>query len=225
MELLESHFSNIGSGSLNYDKNTNEYSMFSGNGESKHLNYISFKELFNHMINIKNPVILETGIASAGTNSTLLFNEYVRKYGGHFWSVDINNDLVQKWQGSMCPATKLVNDDSVSFLNNWVSNNPTTQANVVYLDSYDLDWYSYLPAAQHGLKEFNAIRPALKENSLLLVDDTPLNPYWLDTRDKLYSDMCNFYFKNNFMPGKGLFILNEIPDKKILHTYQTLYKF
>lgn len=221
MELLESHFNTL-TGNLYEDADT--YEMFSNKGVPKHLNYLTFKKLFEHMDGLKEPSIVETGIASFGTNSTYLFNEYVRKYGGRFWSVDINKTLVEMHQGNMCPATQLICDDSVHFLTEWSKTN--TVADVIYLDSYDLDFYNYEPSANHGLKEYKALQPVIKKNTLLLIDDTPKNPYWLDTRDKLYNDMVTFYDINHFLPGKGMYILNE--DKQanlLLHNYQVLYKF
>jgi hypothetical protein len=224
MELLECHFSNIKNGNLYFDKTLNTYEMFSYKGIPMHLNYLTFKELFKNMGNLKNPQILETGIASAGTQSTYLFNEYIRKYGGRFWSVDINDKLVDMHSRNMCPATTLMCGDSVAFIKNWVSNN--SRADVVYLDSYDLDFYNPHPSAQHGLNEYTALLPVLKENSLLLIDDTPKNPYWLDCRNKLYQDMTEYYIKNNELPGKGQYILREEKDATILlHNYQVLYKF
>jgi len=56
----------------------------------------------------------------------------------------------------------------------------------------------------------------------LLIDDTHINPYWLDTRNDLYNDMCLYYNKNNnTLPGKGMFVLDEIPNanKIILNIY------
>ena len=85
MELIESHFNTL-SGNLIYDESTDTYEMFSNKlGINKHINYLTFKKLFEQMEGLKNPYILESGIASAGTNSTYLFNEYVKKYGGFFW--------------------------------------------------------------------------------------------------------------------------------------------
>jgi hypothetical protein len=225
MELLENHFNRL-NGNLVYDINTDTYDMFSTmkKGVSKHLNYVTFKKLFEEMKNLKDPFILESGIASAGTQSTYLFNEYVRKYGGFFWSVDINKDLVDIHKGNMCPATQLICDDSVTYFKNWSSTH--TEAHVIYLDSYDLDFYNPDPSATHGLLEYKALMPVIKKNTLLLIDDTPLNPYWLDTRNKLYHDMNIYYNKNNYMPGKGMYVLNEISNAtKLLHTYQVLYKF
>jgi hypothetical protein len=230
MELLESHFNKL-NGNLLYNINTNTYEMFStpknpgGGHNRKHINYLTFKKLFEQMNGMKNAHILESGIASAGINSTYLFNEYVRKYGGFFWSVDINSQLVKKHQGNMCPATQLICDDSVSFFKKWSKSHDVV--NVIYLDSYDLDFYDPTPSAKHGLAEYNSLIPVIKKDTLLLIDDTPLNPYWLDSRDKLYHDMTAYYSNNkNTMPGKGMLVLNEITNANILlHNYQVLYKF
>jgi hypothetical protein len=225
MELLEYHFNTL-DGNLKYDGNTDTYEMFSDKpGINKHLNYLTFKALFKEMEGLKYPNILESGIASAGTQSTYLFNEYVKKYGGFFWSVDINKSLVDNHKGNMCPATQLICDDSASFFTNWSKSHEV--ANVIYLDSYDLDFYNPLPSGNHGLAEYKSLMPVIKKNTLLLIDDTPINPYWLDTRGQLYNDMCVYYFNNNStMPGKGMFVLNEVKNAdKLLHNYQVLYRF
>jgi hypothetical protein len=224
MELFEAHFNRLG-GNLSYDQTTDTYEMFSNKpGIKKHINYATFKRLFKEMDGLRNPLILESGIASAGTNSTYLFNEYVRKYGGFFWSVDINQSLVDNHKGNMCPATQLICDDSVAFFTNWSKTHDV--ANVIYLDSYDLDFYNPQPSGNHGLAEYKALMPVIKKDTLMLVDDTPINPYWLDTRNKLYSDMTVHYASNNPMPGKGMFVLNEVTNaNKLIHNYQVLYRF
>jgi hypothetical protein len=200
--------------------------MFSKKGKPIHLNYLTFKELFKQMDGRRDLMILETGIASAGTQSTYLFNEYVRKYGGRFWSVDINNELVKKHSNKMCAATTLICDDSVQFLQNWTNIHKNVKADVVYLDSYDLDWYDPIPSATHGLNEYKAILPAMKSGSLMLIDDTPSTPYWLDDRDKTYNDMVKFYETHNFLTGKGQYVLTEPKNSQtLLHNYQVLYKF
>jgi len=224
MELLEYHFNNL-HGNLYYDERANRYEMFSGRGKAMHINYLTFKELFKNMLEIKEPIILESGISSYGINSTHLFNEYVRKYGGQFWSCDINPELVNKYRGDMCPGSKLICDDSVSFFSNWsLSGSPSPD--VIYLDSYDLDFYNPEPSAEHCLKEYNAILPSVKRNTLLLIDDTPSAPYWMDFRDKLYYDMIEYYKVNNCLPGKGMSVIKEPKNADMLiHNYQVLYKF
>lgn len=219
MELFEHHFSNL-SGNLYHDEKTDTFEMFSHHGKNLHLNYLTFRRLFQEMDNRPNLVILESGISSAGTHSTHLLNEYVRKYGGRFWSVDINPTLVENYQGSMCPATTLVCDDSVHFFTNC-----GLKADVIYLDSWDLDWYNPHPAAQHGLQEYHALKPCIQKNTLLLIDDTPANPYWLDTRDTLYHDMVQYYTTHQCLPGKGQYIAQEPKNATVLlHQYQLLYK-
>jgi hypothetical protein len=225
MDLLEAHFNMLGPGNLKQTSQTT-FEMFSNKpGVSKHLNYLTFKTLFKEMAGLKNPYILESGIASAGTQSTYLFNEYVRKYGGFFWSVDINQSLVDRHRGNMCPATQLVCDDSVSFFKKWCGAHD--RVDVIYLDSYDLDFYNPEPSANHGLAEYKSLIPVIKRDTLMLIDDTPIHPYWLDTRDKVYQDMSIYYVKNNMtLPGKGMTVLNKITNAdKLIHNYQVLYKF
>lgn len=223
MELLEYHFSNL-SGNLYYDEISNTYEMFSLIGKPMHLNYLTFRELFKQINNRKDLIILESGIASAGTNSTYLFNEYIKKYGGKFWSVDINKDLVDIHKGNMCPSTTLICDDSIHFFKEWC--NQYKNADVIYLDSWDLDWYNPHPAAIHGLNEYLSLLPIYNKNTLLLIDDTPSSPYWIDSREKLFDDMIEYYINKSELPGKGQYILNVHKNADILlHNYQLLYKF
>ena len=223
MELFESHFSNL-RGNLYHDSNTNNYELFSGKGTSHHINYLTFKKLFENIPVCKDLVILESGIASRGTQSTYLFNEVVRKYGGRFWSVDNDPNLVETHRGNMCPGTQLVCNDSVAFFKDWSASH--TEANIIYLDSYDLDFYDPEPSGEHGLAEYRALLPVIKKNTLMLIDDTPINPEWLDTRGQLYRDMVDFYKNMGIMPGKGMYVLDEVKHaEKLIHNYQVLYRF
>jgi hypothetical protein len=227
---------------LFYDAAANQYDMFFGKGTSHHINYLTFKKLFEQMGTPREPIILESGIASRGTQSTYLFNEVVRKYGGRFWSVDNDPELVAAHQGNMCPGTKLVHNDSVAFFKEWISASASTlpkadiilpkadiilpKADIIYLDSYDLDFYNPEPSAKHGLAEYMALKPAIKKDTLLLIDDTPINPYWLDTRGALYNNMLDYYGIFGIMPGKGMYVLDVVNNAdKLIHNYQVLYRF
>lgn len=221
MELFESHFANL-RGNLYEDDGS--YSLFSGKGTSRHINHLTFKTLFQNIKSPKNLVILESGIASRGTQSTYLFNELVRKYGGQFWSVDNDPNLVAMHRGNMCPATQLICDDSVAFFKRWTAENH--RADVIYLDSYDLDFYDPEPSGKHGLAEYNALIPAIDKDTLMLIDDTPISPEWLDTRGQMYTDMVDFYRDTGIMPGKGMYVLDQVNNaEKIIHNYQVLYRF
>ena len=225
MELFETHFASI-SGNLYHDTTSDTYEMFSNRGIPRHLNYRTFQTLFQSMEGLKEPNILESGVAAYGTQSTYLFNEYVRKYGGRFWSVDIDQAAIDKHVNNMCPATQLICDDSVHFFNSWVQTHQGQQAHVIYLDSWDLDMDNPDPAGLHGLNEYKALLPAIQKNTLLLIDDTPASPYWMDQRGQVYLDMCVHYEKYKSMPGKGMYIIQEPKHAEMLiHNYQVLYKF
>jgi len=236
MELFEAHFANL-RGNLYYDTHTDSYELFSGKGVGHHINHLTFKALFEQMGTPKSPIILESGIASRGTQSTYLFNEVVRKYGGRFWSVDNDPELVETHRGNMCPGTELVCDDSVAFFKGWAKASADTKASgqasaknphvdVIYLDSYDLDFYNPEPSGKHGLAEYNALKPVIGKDTLMLIDDTPISPEWLDTRGQTYRDMQHFYTDTGIMPGKGMYVLDEVLNaEKLIHNYQVLYKF
>jgi hypothetical protein len=65
MELLESHFNTL-SGNLTYDEKTDTYEMFSNKlGIKKHLNYLTFKKLFD-----LSP--LPIGICESGNVKTII---------------------------------------------------------------------------------------------------------------------------------------------------------
>jgi hypothetical protein len=64
-------------------------------------------------------------------------------------------------------------DDSVRFLKRWVDKYSYHKVDLVYLDSWGLYISNPMPAAILGLREFLAIAPALRDGSVLLVNDTP----------------------------------------------------
>lgn len=172
-------------------------------------------------------VILETGMSAWGCRSSELFDDYVSCFGGAFSTVDIRARPLLELRDIVGSRTELTCDDSVRFLERWVRSNPGRQVDLVYLDSFDLDPRSPYPAAVHGVREFLAVRPALGEGSLLLVDDTPIDtaacpPEWRD-------DAAAFLEHEGQMPGKGMVIvpyLDATPGvTKLQHGYQVLYRF
>ena len=105
--------------------------------------------------------------------------------------------------------------------------NPGLKADLIYLDSWDLDVQSPVPAAMHGLREFFAISPALRAGSLLLIDDTPGKLEWFPEHMRVVAE--GFYSAYGLFPGKGMLIdlyLQTRPDvRKVHHRYQVLYRF
>lgn len=172
-------------------------------------------------------IILETGPSAWGTNSSLLFDSYVNSFGGSFESVDIRlqPSIVLRVQCSS--NSSFYCNDSVSFLNQWSKNNH--QVDLVYLDSWDVDWDNPIPSAMHGLSEYLAIAPSLLPGSLLLVDDTPFDDQVTKSVQPNHIEpFMRFYGMFGFYPGKGAFVKQHLESigrgKQIEHSYQLLWQ-
>ena len=149
--------------------------------------------------------IVETGMSAWGTDSTRLFSAYVDTFGGEFWSVDIRLKPLLDLRASVSRHTVLTCGDSVRFLRRWVKHNRANcRVDFVYLDSFDLDALDPYPAALHGVREFFAIKPALRPGSLLLVDDTPATPAHCPPGMREAAEQ--FIAAEGVMPGKGMLI-------------------
>jgi hypothetical protein len=167
--------------------------------------------------------IVETGTSAWGTDSTRLWDSYVRNFGGSLVSVDIRKDASRrlKWQTSDCTTFRVC--DSVEFL----GTRDTKPTDLYFLDSWDLDLNDPLPSAEHGLREFLAIKANLLPGNLLLIDDTP-NETFLGELKNLPSKSNLFIERYNLLPGKGAFIpesLSQDFEFEILaHEYALLIK-
>lgn len=138
----------------------------------------SFAMMLNHLDQIQNPLIVETGCARLEDNfdgdgmSTLIFNEYVKEFGGEFHSVDIeqaNVDFVKQ----RCDNTHSHCSDSVKFLYefNQQLRNENRHIDLLYLDSFDLDIENPHPSSLHHIFELTAITASLKKGTMVVVDD------------------------------------------------------
>jgi hypothetical protein len=170
--------------------------------------------------------ILETGMSAWGTDSTRLFDSYTRSFGGALWSVDIDPARVARLRSRVGETTTLVCEDSAVFLEHWVQEHPNQGADVVYLDSWDVDFSAPLPAAEHCLRELEAVLPALHAGALLLIDDSPgsLPDVPLSARESAPAIFAEF----GAWPGKGMLAqlrLAEAGVMPIRHGYQALYRF
>ncbi|MGQ0708560.1 MAG: hypothetical protein ACT4NV_02305 [Rhodoferax sp.] len=171
-------------------------------------------------------VILETGSSAWGTNSSMLFDSYVNSFGGSFCSVDIRPEPSVDL-GAVCTNnSKFYCDDSVRFLENYSRSG--SKVDFVYLDSWDVDWEDPVPSAVHGLKEFLAIYPALNNNAILLIDDTPVDGEIMGRVHPGQMEGFNQSRKNfRFTPGKGTLVKNFLQangiGRQIFHDYQLLW--
>jgi Methyltransferase domain len=98
--------------------------------------------------------------------STVLFGDYVKKYGGHVWTCDISRDNIEscKIATEHCKENiTYVVDDSLNFLKNF-----NDKIDFLYLDSLD----GNLPnCADHQLNEVILSEDKLHDHSVILLDD------------------------------------------------------
>lgn len=189
-----------------------------------HINYHTIRRALEEVLTIKNKdiFIVETGCAAHGTKSTLLFDKFVNIFGGNVLSVDLNKHSVDFTNRETSNKTTVVHSDSLKLL-------PTITKPIdfLYLDSYDVDFLNPKPSAEHHLKEFNCVRHLLHKDTIILIDDTPISPEWLD--NGTYSPIY-YKFKESFdanMCGKGSLVnleLEKMNAIKLMHQYQVLWK-
>lgn len=171
--------------------------------------------------------IVETGSSAWGVNSSLLLDSYVNSFGGCFSTVDIRITPSIKLRKLCTNKTTLFCNDSVRFLSQYgLEREPI---DMLYLDSWDVNWNTPLSSAIHGLHELLAALPWMRSGSILLIDDTPKT---LEIMSKVNPEGCDGYEK--FMrqyempPGKGSlvkeYLLKNNIGKEVAHEYQLLWQ-
>jgi len=183
-----------------------------------HICYHTMKKSLELLLNNNNNNnIVETGCSThQGTKSTTLWDKFVNSYGGNVYSVDLDNEAVTLANSVTSDKTLVTCSDSVEYLKTF-----TQPIDLLYLDSYDVDFSNPLPSANHHLNEFNAVKHLLHKGSIVLIDDTPVSADWYDDADSTK--------RTNFLPemsGKGSLVnieLEKMNATKILHQYQVLW--
>jgi len=139
-------------------------------------------------------LIVETGCARKENNwsgdgqSTIVWSWLSGQLDGLTYSVDINPDHVTLAR-SMSPNARITVGDSVDFLRHFGN---ASSISLLYLDSFDYKVGS-LDAAEHHLRELQAIYDRLPADCMIAVDDciTPtegkgaLVRQWLEERGNL----------------------------------------
>ena len=173
----------------------------------------SFRKIFEYLDGITEPlVIVETGCvrnpdpwAMTGEGqSTLLFDKYVslRDDGSVVHSIDINPQAVAVCRSLVGDSVTVHEGDSVAFLDQFTRNLSTHQKKIdlLYLDSFDIDYNYWFPSAAHHLKELLAAWRAIDEKTLVVVDDCPLSANLvIDENGQLQLDK----FYKPIIGGKG----------------------
>jgi len=161
--------------------------------------------------------IIETGTSAWGTDSSRLWDAYVQRFGGEFWSVDLSEAPSRRLSKQVCERTQLVVQDSVSFLQAFVAQDPLRTVDLCYLDSWDVDWADPQASMEHGLAEFQAIAPLLHSGSILLIDDTPTALEFVPAAH--LEQAKRFLAQHGFLPGKGALVMQALgrrPDVRVI---------
>ena len=154
----------------------------------------SFSQIFKYLDNIPDPIIIvETGCLRIKNNysdgqSTLLFDKYTQFRGksSKVYTVDIDANATKVCSQNVSVNVSITTGDSIKYLNNLSKEFIKTNTNVAlfYLDSFDCDWKSPEQSAQHHLKELVSIKKILNEQTLVVVDDSPIIGYLQKSKDK-----------------------------------------
>ena len=143
----------------------------------------SFKFAFDHLAKLAKPAcIIETGcVRNADTwsgegQSTMLFDKYSEYHPGAIvHSVDISPQSTDLCKALVSERVQVHTMDSVHFLRHVLPTlvAPGQTIDLLYLDSYDVDFDDPHPSAMHHMKELLAAAPFISPSTLILVDDSP----------------------------------------------------
>ena len=149
------------------------------------LRELGFTRIFDHLNNIKDPVIVETGTVREDYNfegdgcSTILFDNYISNKGGTLISVDID-PVACKNARTVTTNAEVVEADSVEYLATLDG-----KVDLLYLDSFNIyNWLDDWKASAHHLKEIFAAKNVIKEGTLIVVDDNLYVPNSEDNKRK-----------------------------------------
>jgi hypothetical protein len=126
-------------------------------------------------------LIMETGCLRIPGNwegdgqSTFMFDALAKSRGGVFFSIDVTMESIETSRRACSSSTNLILGDSVATLHNLgaLIDRP---ANLLYLDSYDLDPQNPMPSAIHHAMELMAAQRLIGPGTIVCVDDYGVGP-------------------------------------------------
>lgn len=136
----------------------------------------AFDKITAHLEGLKRDVVIvETGCLRQEGNwagdgqSTLVWDAFVNYAGGKVYSVDLDVRAAALANALTSDRTTVEANDSVAFLLRMASfGNPV---DLLYLDSFDIDWANPEPSMQHHERELDAAWPMLRPGTIVAVDD------------------------------------------------------
>jgi hypothetical protein len=143
----------------------------------------SFRKVFDYLDRFDRPVgIVETGCVRQQDNwagdgqSTILFERYAEFHpGSAVFSVDCDPEAAALCRSLVGERVHIHAGDSLAYLKSLADHPPAGLEflDLLYLDSFDVDFDDPLPSAIHHLKELLAIAPLVSFETLVVVDDSP----------------------------------------------------
>ncbi len=137
----------------------------------------AFEVMLDHLSNSQYPLIVETGVSRQENSvdgdfmSTLIWDAAANQYQGTVQCVDINPDNCRFTKNKTSDRTMVYCGDSVKFLayKEQEYDKLSRKIDLLYLDSYDIDFDNWHPSALHHVYELFAIKGALKSGTLICV--------------------------------------------------------
>lgn len=135
----------------------------------------NFQFIFEYLEKIESPVIVETGVMRADHGdmafgddgcSTFLFDQFINIHGGSFTTVDISENNCNHARSKISNKSTVTCSDSIPFLWNFHE-----KVDMVYLDSYDIEFKNPVPSQVHHIKELACLLKNIKKGSLIVIDD------------------------------------------------------
>jgi hypothetical protein len=143
----------------------------------------TFTQVFEYLDQFDRPLtIIETGCMRDPGNlggdgcSTRLFDKYAEWHPGtRVQSVDIDPKATELCRSHVSNRVQVHTGDSVAFLRGLADAGKGARPSVdlLYLDSFDVNFEDAFPSAFHHIKELVAAAPMIHRETLVVVDDSP----------------------------------------------------
>lgn len=140
----------------------------------------AFAALWDALTALQRPVVVvETGATREPDNwdgdgqSTRVWDSLTAAVGGEVWTCDIDPEACRVTRSLVSDRVRVHEGDSLEFLpsiSTYVIKQ-FGQVDLLYLDSYDIDWDDPLPSMRHHRAELDAAWPMLGPGSIVAVDD------------------------------------------------------
>lgn len=193
---------------------------------------VSFRKVFNYLDTFDSSeplVIVETGCLRTPDNwqgdgqSTLMFDRYLRHRpaGGVCYAMDIDPAATAACSSLVGQNTQVLTGDSVVALRDVADRLRAASSKValLYLDSFDLDWGNLTPSAVHHLKELVSIYEFVSPQTLVVVDDAPMEAFCSSSDDTGFT-----LLQQPVVSGKGKYVAeyaSQVGAKPFFTHYQS----